>query len=112
MFYDNYLKLCEERGEKPTTVAKKIGCSSSNIAMWKKGSTPRAHVLEKIASHFEVDTQQLLFGINNSEQKENPAAQMSSGADKEILDIVRSLDADQKEMALAVLQAVVRKKGK
>lgn len=45
-------------------------------------------------------------------EKESPAAQMSSGVDKEILDIVRSLDADQKETALAVLQALVRKKGK
>ncbi len=107
MFYDNYLKLCEERGEKPTTVAKKIGCSSSNIAMWKKGSTPRAHVLEKIASYFEVDTQQLLFGINNSEQKENPAAQMSDGADEKFAALFSQLDQSQKEHVLALLEGLV-----
>ena len=108
MFYDNYLKLCEERGEKPTTVAKKNGCSSSNIAMWKKGSTPRAHVLEKIASYFEVDTQQLLFGTN-TEQKENPAAQMSDGANEKFAALFSQLDQSQKEHVLALLEGLVGK---
>lgn len=62
MFYDQFIKLCDERGEKPTPVAKKLGCSSSNVALWKKGSVPRTPVLSKIADYFGVTTQYLLFG--------------------------------------------------
>lgn len=62
MFYDNYIRLCAEHGEKPTPVAQALGCTSSNVAQWKKGSTPRKPVLEKIAEHFGVPVQDLLFG--------------------------------------------------
>lgn len=70
MFYDQFKKLCDERGEKPTPVAKKLGCSSSNVALWKKGSVPRTPVLSKIADYFGVTTQYLLFG---DETKKSPA---------------------------------------
>ena len=72
MFYDNYLRLCELHNEKPTTVAKKVGCTSSNVALWKKGSTPRMEVLEKIANYFNVSAKVLLFGETDDPQaKEN-----------------------------------------
>lgn len=70
MFYDQFKKLCDERGEKPTPVAKSLGCSSSNVAMWKKGSVPRTAVLNKVADYFGVTTQYLLFG---EETKNTPA---------------------------------------
>lgn len=66
MFYDNFKKLCIERGEKPTPVAQKLGCTSSNVSMWKKGSTPRAAILERMADYFGVTPQQLLFGDEKS----------------------------------------------
>lgn len=62
MFYDQFYKLCKARGKKPTPVAKELGCTSSNVALWKKGSTPRAPVLAKIAEYFDVTEQYLLFG--------------------------------------------------
>ena len=61
MFYDNFKKLCEANNEKPTPVAQKLGCTSSNVALWKKGSVPRPAVLQKIADYFGVSTQYLLF---------------------------------------------------
>ena len=72
MFYDNFKKLCEENNEKPTPVAQKLGCSSSNVALWKKGSTPRPAVLQKIADYFGVSTQYLLFGSDENENEPAP----------------------------------------
>ena len=66
MFYDNFKMLCEQRGERITPVAQKLGCTSSNVAMWKNGSTPRPAVLQKIADYFDVDVQFLLFGNEKS----------------------------------------------
>ena len=45
MFYDNFKMLCERNGEKPTPVAQKLGCSSSNVVLWKNGSTPRLSLI-------------------------------------------------------------------
>lgn len=79
MFYDNFVKLCEARGEKPTPVAKKLGCSSSNVALWKKGSTPRAIVLNKMADYFGVTTQHLLFGDTDNPSTEKAPGQEAEG---------------------------------
>lgn len=67
MFYDNFKRLCDERGEKPTPVAQKLGCTSSNVALWKKGSAPRPAVVQKFADYFGVTAQELLFGENEKE---------------------------------------------
>ena len=66
MFYDNFKMLCERNGEKPTPVAQKLGCSSSNVVLWKNGSTPRPAVLQKIADYFGVDAQYRVFGHEKS----------------------------------------------
>ena len=73
VFYDNFKKLCEANNEKPTPVAQKLGCTSSNVALWKKGSVPRPAVLQKIADYFGVSTQYLLFG--DAENKNQPATE-------------------------------------
>lgn len=54
MFYDRFIQLCKERNVKPTPLIVELGLSSSNAAQWKKGSTPRPHVLQKIANYFDV----------------------------------------------------------
>lgn len=81
MFYDQFVRLCDERGEKPTPVAKRLGCASSNIAMWKKGSIPRPQVLEKIADYFGVTTQYLLFGDKDAKKSPTVAGEGMSVED-------------------------------
>ena len=105
---ENIRAACKERGTTIAQLERKLGYGNGLIAGWAKakGSPPYERVLA-IAQELNVSVDDLM-----GTKKESPAAQMSSGVDKEILDIVRSLDADQKETALAVLQALVRKKGK
>lgn len=49
MFYDRFISLCNQKGIKPTPLVVSMGLSSSNVSQWKKGSTPRPEVIEKIA---------------------------------------------------------------
>lgn len=63
MFYDQFIELCEKAGEKPYSVTKSLGIKSTSIVeQWKKGSTPRQPMLEKIAEHFGVTIDYLLTG--------------------------------------------------
>ena len=70
MFYDRYCELCKQRGITPTRAALEIGLSKSTPTAWKKkGVTPQASQLQKIADFFNVSTDYLL----GNEQKEKPA---------------------------------------
>lgn len=60
MFYENFKRLCSERGTTPTAVAKAMGISTSMTANWKKGGVPRADTLQKVADHFGVSVSYLL----------------------------------------------------
>lgn len=111
MFYDQYVKLCEGRGEKPTPVAKKLGCSSSNVALWKKGSTPRPAVLSKIAEYFGVTTQFLLFGETDDPTpsiKKSPVPEGTEvgSAKRELLALVDEMTEEQCKKVLAILLEV------
>lgn len=54
MFYEQFLKICNERGIKPTPVLKQIGLSTGNLKKWESGSTVSADTLEKLAAYFGV----------------------------------------------------------
>ena len=71
MFYERYIALCSKAGEKPYSVAKKLGLGNSNVAQWKKGSTPRPEVLSKIAEYLGVTVEYLLTG----EEQKAPASE-------------------------------------
>lgn len=61
MFYDIFLELCLEKGEKPGPAAEACGINRSNVSIWKsKGYTPRGEALNAIAEHFGVSTDYLL----------------------------------------------------
>lgn len=97
MFYDNYVKLCEGKGEKPTPVAQKLGCSSSNVALWKKGSVPRSATLNKIADYFGVTPQFLLFGETDDQsiKKDLPKEVELTELQKEAWKAILRMDNDE-----------------
>ena len=54
MFYDNFIRICAERKESPSGVAKKIGLSNAAANGWKKGKKPSEVTLEKLSQYFGV----------------------------------------------------------
>lgn len=85
MFWNNYTKLCREKGVSPTALTIALGFSNATATRWKKGATPNGSTLKKIADHFGITVSELL-----GETKKEPPAQ-----------------DDSKEAALAVLGDLV-----
>ena len=70
MFYDLFCSLCEQKGVSPTRAALDIGLSKSTPTTWKKkGTTPQAAQLQKIADYFGVTVDYLL----GAETEKDPA---------------------------------------
>ena len=57
MFYTQLVKLCKERGVKPTPVLKKIGISATNLKRWQNGATVNSDILAKLANFFDVSVE-------------------------------------------------------
>ena len=60
MFKTIFTKLCNEKGESPTSVCLKVGLSNSAYTAWNDHSVPRLSTLIKIADYFGVSTDYLL----------------------------------------------------
>lgn len=60
MFWDNFERLCREKGMKPTPAAAEIGFPSASVVKWRKGTIPRGTTLQKIADYFGVTVNDLL----------------------------------------------------
>ena len=53
--YENFEKLCKEKGVTPYLVSKHTGIATSTLTEWKKGKyTPKVDKLMKIAEFFGV----------------------------------------------------------
>ena len=72
MFYDIYVQLCKDHGEKPYALPLKLGAkSNSMVAQWKRGSLPRSDMLQRIADYFSVTTSYLM-GQEENKKKNIP----------------------------------------
>lgn len=110
MFYDRFISLCNQKGIKPTPLVVSMGLSSSNVSQWKKGSTPRPEVIEKIADYFGVSIGYLLTG-----EKEDPAPAGSQGEitrkEQDLVLLFRSLPEDLQDDLLSQLRSVLERRG-
>ena len=72
MFWNNYCKLCSNKGLSPNAAAKEIGISSGSVTEWKKGRVPHIGTLKKIADYFGVPVSAL-----TEELSDKPATKSS-----------------------------------
>ena len=53
MFYEQFKKLCEQKGTTPTAFVRDIlKISTSKVTAWKNGSIPKIGILQDIAKYF------------------------------------------------------------
>jgi len=65
-FYDVFEELCAQKGVTPTQAGRDNGIAQGVVSMWKKrGSTPKAETVQKLADYFGVDPRELM-GIDES----------------------------------------------
>lgn len=57
-FYENFQRLCRERGKAETSVCRELDISPSAPKAWRSGVDPRPSTLKKLADYFDVDVLQ------------------------------------------------------
>ena len=60
MFWDNFVILCNNKGESPNRVCANLGYSTAIASKWKNGSIPRDTTLKKIADYFGITVDYLI----------------------------------------------------
>ena len=86
MFYDQLIKLCNERGIKPTPLVKSLGMSTGSIKNWKDGTLPNGEALMRFSEFFDVSIDYLVYGKNKEKE--------ISAEDIEWLDLIHKLPND------------------
>lgn len=106
MFWDNFVRLCNQAGKYPNTVAAEVGVKSTGtVTGWKNGANPRQTVLLKLADYFGVTVDYLL-----NAEKEKPTSVTADGVDeldKEALDIMHQLPPEKRAAGLAMLRGLL-----
>ena len=72
MFFDNFEKLCVQRGVSVYKACTEIGLNRSAVAKWKKGAVPNGTTLNKLSEYFGVSVEHLLSS-ESTETKNAPA---------------------------------------
>ena len=60
MFKENFIKLCNQKGESPSHVCNKVGLSAATFSCWTDESVPRKATLMRIADYFGITVDELL----------------------------------------------------
>lgn len=58
-FYENYVRLCNKVGKKPSAVATELGISRATASRWGNGMVPTYSNLVKVADYFGVSVDEL-----------------------------------------------------
>lgn len=100
MFYERLKEICASKGVKITVLIDDLGMSSGNLSSWKKGNTPRASTIDKIADYLGVSSDYLL---GRSDDPLSPVDMKDVTIVKE--SYVGPLDPAEKEWLESVLAA-------
>lgn len=84
MFWDQFIKLCNEHNTKPNPVAKELGISSGILTKWKSGSLPSTDALLKISEYFNVSIDYLLGRTEHMNYSTNNGSVINSGSNNNI----------------------------
>lgn len=108
MFFDNFVRLCEQKGVKPSRALTEAGVPKSAYSYWRteagagNDAKPTNQNAIKLAQYFDVTVDYLLTG----NQKENPPQQPQSEVDAAVERIRRKLESMPKEQREALMNLI------
>ncbi|MEE0673821.1 MAG: hypothetical protein UCN44_11095 [Enterocloster sp.] len=105
MFWDNFKKMCDLRGEKPSPVLLKCNISTGSIGRWKSGAWPYSDAVLALADYFDCSTDFLLRG---HEFQPSPEPELKPDEHK-MLEMFRSLPEDAQLYAKLFISAAYEK---
>ena len=102
MYYENFEKLCKERGVKPGAVGRAADVPSSALTAWKQGLyTPKIPRLKKIADYFGVSV-----GYLTGEDPKAEALQSAFDDTPEMRGLFDALDGATSEEIQAITDMI------
>lgn len=108
MFFDNFVRLCEQKGVKPSRALTEAGVPKSAYSYWRTEASsgndakPTNQNSVKLAQYFNVTVDYFLTG----NQKENPPQQPQSEVDAAVERIRRKLESMPKEQREALMNLI------
>ena len=108
MFFDNFVRLCEQKGVKPSRALTEAGVPKSAYSYWRteagagNDAKPTNQNAVKLAQYFDITVDYLLTG----DQKENPPQQPQSEVDAAVERIRRKLESMPKEKREALMNLI------
>lgn len=108
MFFDNFVRLCEQKGVKPSRALTEAGVPKSAYSYWRteagagNDAKPTNQNAVKLAQYFDVTVDYLLTG----NQKENPPQQPPSEVDAAVERIRKKLESMPKEQREALMNLI------
>lgn len=108
MFFDNFVRLCEQKGVKPSRALTEAGVPKSAYSYWRteagagNDAKPTNQNAVKLAQYFDVTVDYLLTG----NQKENPPQQPQSEVDAALERIRKKLESMPKEQREALMNLI------
>lgn len=113
MFKENFIRLCNERGEYPSAVCKKVGITPAAFSQWTEDTVPRKTTLVKVADYFGVSADYLLgteheFLQNFSENKNDPP--IISESEEKLLELFREVPEADRYMVIQMVEAALAAK--
>ena len=108
MFFDNFVRLCEQKGVKPSRALTEAGVPKSAYSYWRteagagNDAKPTNQNAVKLAQYFDVTVDYLLTG----NQKENPSQQPQSEVDAAVERIRIKLESMPKEQREALMNLI------
>lgn len=105
MFWDNFKKICDERGVKPTPIIKAAGLASSSIARWQGGAAPNGDSLIDLAKCLNCSIDYLLTGHEFSDSN----APTVSYKETRMLEMFRCLPEQSRDFIYDSIQTAYEK---
>ena len=108
MFFDNFVRLCKQKGVKPSRALTEAGVPKSAYSYWRteanagNDAKPTNQNAVKLAQYFDVTVDYLLTG----NQKENPPQQPQSEVDAAVERLRRKLESMPKEQREALMNLI------
>jgi len=108
VFFDNFVRLCEQKGVKPSRALTEAGVPKSAYSYWRteagagNDAKPTNQNAVKLAQYFDITVDYLLTG----DQKENPPQQPQSEVDAAVERIRRKLESMPKEQREALMNLI------
>ena len=106
MFKELFIRLCNEKGESPSYVCRKVGIAPATFSCWTEESVPRQATLQRIADYFGVTVDYLLgkeVEIETSDLTEGEIA---------LLKALDKLTEDEVRQVIEYAEFLISKRGK